>query len=118
MENPMNKNSYILEYTYYKYNDGQSNNGTYRSTIELKSIQEAYQLFEKIHHYLKNKLPEKEKEELETRLIPSSGYLKEGVRIYEKKWIADSIDNLKILVNKENLEQELIVKDEVHQTKI
>lgn len=118
MENKMSEKCYILQYKYYQYNDGSSNNGTYTGSLRFNSIKEASKLFEKIFYYLNNQLTELEKSELEENLIPYAGYIVGGLEIYEKQFICDSINHLEILKNKESLEKSLKQKEKTNQLKM
>lgn len=73
--------TYMLEYTYYQYNSGLSDNGVYSKKIEL-SYQKALELFERIKKDIENTKNNQNieyddmviDEELRNDLIPYEGY--------------------------------------------
>jgi hypothetical protein len=65
---------YIVQYNYYQYNSGQSDNGYYLKEIFFKNYDEALSLYHKIKNFLNNTLSEYEKEILIDDYIPYSGF--------------------------------------------
>lgn len=78
----MKNTIYIVKYTYYQYNSGMGDNGTYSKKIEFEHVEDAKLLYKNIQDCIDKKLDEQSEHDLINDYLNYDGYFKE-VKIYK-----------------------------------